>query len=188
MTTRIRDMDDRDLEPMAALMFYMWHDFYSAFMPQSFANERYSTKVCEDRQVQLLVNCKKYPEKYKTLVALNEKGDMLGTCYMAKRDPAKHVAKGFEMPDFDVELHRLFIWPQARGKGLGSLFLHDFMPWFTENDFRSCYAWSFDDNPYNKFYHKRGAHPAKTVKANYGDKKLSVSAFAWDDFTQLFPQ
>ena len=188
MSIRIRDMDDRDLEPMAALMFYMWHNFYSDFMPQSFAEERYSTRVCEERQVQLLINCKKNPEKYKAMVALNEKSELLGACYMAKTDPKKKVAKGFEMPGMDVELHRLFIWPQARGRGLGSLFLYDFVPWFAENNYKSCYAWSFDDNPYNRFYHKRGAQAKKTVKANYGDKQLSVSAFAWDDFVQLFPQ
>lgn len=182
MTFKIRDMDERDLEPMAALMFYMWHDFYGGFMPQTFANERYPAKVCEERQMQLLLNCKKNPEKYKSLVAINEKGELLGNCYVAKYDATKRVAKGFEMPNFDTELHRIFVWPNARGHGLGSAFLKNFLPWFDDNDYKSCFAWSFEDNPYNRFYPKQGAMPHKTVKADYTGKKLSVTAYAWMDF------
>lgn len=187
MPYRIRPMDDRDLEPMAALQFYMWHDFYSSFMPQKFAEERYPMKVLEERQVNLLVNTKKYPDKYQALVAISNTGELLGTCYIAKTGakPAR-VDKISDLPGYDTELHRLYIWPKARGQGLGTNFLYNFIPWFEEHGYKSCFAWSFDDNPYNVFYDKRGAEPVKKVKADYAGQKLSVTAYGWANFLEPF--
>lgn len=186
MSIKIRPMDERDLEPCAALSFYMWHDFYGSFMPQKFADERYPLKVCEEKQMRLLLNCKKNPEKFKAMVALNEKGELLGTCYIAKSGDNPRVTNVSDLPNFDTELHRLYIWPQARSQGLGTKFLKEFLPWFEENNYKSCFAWSFNENPCNFFYDKRGAKIHKTIQADYGGKKLSVTAYAWDNFVDTF--
>jgi len=186
MTFRIRQLEEHDLHAMAALHFYMWHDFYGSFMPQTFVNEYFALKKCEDKQFRLLKNCQEHPDKYKALVAVNEKNELLGTCYIAKSGGKPRVNNLSDLPNFDTELHRLYTWPAARGKGLGTEFLRRFVPWFQQNDYKSCFAWSFDENPYNVFYNKRGAEPYKTVQADYAGKKLSVTAFAWHDFVDTF--
>lgn len=181
----IRVMQQQDILPTAALMRHVWHHDYALFMNGAYADKRYDEKKSIEKQTATLIRSMESPDQHRAVVALDDAGDIAGFCYISINTPAHNIGE-FIVEGFDCELQRFYLWPAARGKGTGRAMLRDFLPWFAAGAYKSCFAWSFDQNPSSGFYSAHGATGAKQVTYDYDGRQIGVTAFGWLDFAAVF--
>ena len=172
----IRTPEEADLEDLAELHFYMWNKFYD-FLPLAYSQQHYSMANCRNLQRQLLENCSQAPHQHKAWIARDCQNNLAGLCYVGKN---KIHHYDLDIEGVDAELHRLYILPSCRGHGLGETFFTLAIEWAKENSLTTMFAWSFDRNPYRRFYLKRDVQIIKQMSRNYAGTSFDLTAYGWN--------
>jgi ribosomal protein S18 acetylase RimI-like enzyme len=171
----IRAPEKQDIDALAALHFYMWNEFYKAYLPQSYSKQFYTLPQCIDIQHEMLEKCRDNPhEHFARILMIDDKLAAIG--YIARQTDFSH---DLAVPGFDTEFERIYIWPEYRGRGFGSEMMSMGMEWLKENDYKSAFLWAFDLNPYARFYPKHGATIAKRMTRDYVGTPLDLTAYGW---------
>jgi GNAT superfamily N-acetyltransferase len=169
----IRPPDEKDIETLAELHFYIWHEFYKDIVPKAYADKHFSMEKCLKLQKEIIEATKKIPTKHAIWIAEDtDTHQVAGICYVS---PNESAGKYPEIAGFEMEIQRLYIWPQYRGKGLGSRLFELSREWLEKNHYQSTCIWIFDDNPYNQFYRKYGATPANNFLHDFEGKDVALT-------------
>lgn len=166
---------ENDLEDLAQLHFYMWNEFYKEFLPDAYSQKEYPIEKCRKIQKKLLESCQN-PQTDKAFIARDQDNKIAGICYVGQNRIHNY---DLDIEGIDTELHRLYIWPEYRSRGLGQNFLMLAKKWLEENHFQTMFAWSFDLNPYHRFHLKHNAFIVKQMPRDYAGTILNLTAYGW---------
>lgn len=178
-----RTPQEKDIQDLADLHFYMWNEFYADFLPKKYSLLHYPLETCLEIQRELIQNLQKSPHDHHAMIARDANGKLAALCYIGRNIPYGY---DLDIPKIDMELHRLYVWPKYRGQSLGSKLLSDAAKWAKENHYKSIFAWTFDLNPYIRFYENKQAKIFKQMPRDYEGTSLNLTALGWDDFSANF--
>lgn len=172
----IRDINNTDIAALTDLHFYMWNDFYADFLPREYSEVTYHHDYCRSLQEKLVHNCTAVLDDHAAWVAVDAAGKIQALCYVGR-----HMRDGSDLhvEGADAELNRLYLWPQARGQGLGTALLKKAQGWCQTRGMKTLFAWSFDLNPYARFYPKHAATPLRQIMRPYAGQPLALTAWGW---------
>jgi GNAT superfamily N-acetyltransferase len=183
-TALIRPFAEKDIEPAARLHHYIWNDYYSTHIPAAYAGHSYSMAKCLEKYRALFSAASASPAAHHVMVAEMPAGDMAAVCTLSKNSGSEGDALGID--GYDTELDTIYLYPLARGQGLGRRMLAAAVPWFKAYGYSSAFAWSLDFNPASAFYIKNDALPFTTIEYNYAGTVLPVTAYGWISFPHSF--
>lgn len=169
----IRSPEEKDIEALAELHFYMWNDFYKHCLPVEYSQKSYTLDQCRQKQLQMLEGIKDTDKEF-ALVAIDKKTDKLAAvCYINQNTPS---GSDLYIPGFELELQRLYVWPEYRHKNLGGFLSYAVKKWAKQHHYYSAFWWAIDQNPYG-FIHGKRAKIVKQMQRDYAGTMLNLTAY-----------
>ena len=174
----IRPPEEKDIEALAALHFYMWNEFYKDYVPVEYSKATYTIEQCREHQHKMLQEIAS-TDKALALVAIDaENGNLAGLCYINQNDrPPDH---DLYIPDFELELQRLYIWPEYRDNHVAGRLFQSVLRWAKQHRYYSVFWWVLDLNAFSHIHGKRGAKVVKQMPRDYTGTILNLTAYGME--------
>ena len=105
--------------------------------------------------------------------------DLCGLVYLAKPEPTDSL---WHVPNCNIELSRLYLYPQYRGQGIAAQFWDNMKNYCQENDKKAIALWSFQDNLVaNKFYQAKQGQILLNCTRDYVGTDVALNIWHWPD-------
>lgn len=170
----LRPPEEKDIEALARLHFYMWNEFYKDYVPVEYSRQHYTLEQCRESQRKMLADIAML-DRAMALVAIdNRNGEVAAIGYINKNKEI--IENDLHIPGFDLELQRLYIWPQYRDHHLAGKLCKAALNWARKHGYRSVYWWVLDRNPFSHIHKKRG-RVVKQMPRDYTGTILDLTAY-----------
>ena len=83
------------------------------------------------------------------------------------------------------ELYAIYILPEYKGQGIGSLLMGSLVNDLKEKGINSLLVWVLEDNRSRGFYEKMGGQAVARKTIKISGKELIEVAYGWEDFGQM---
>lgn len=173
---KIRPAIPGDEEGIACLHTHSWQSTYQGIIP----DKALKSITVEDRRqhwYEALLEIERNPEQ-KVVFVIEDEGKIIG--FISGGAARTDKLKNKEV--FDAELYALYVENAYQGKGIGCDLFDTLMKWFVMHGYRHMFLWEFAENPYTRFYLKKGG---EVGTEEYINKSLGVPLkiinFVWHD-------
>jgi Acetyltransferases len=98
------------------------------------------------------------------------------------------IAGSLEHSDslFEGEILSFYIIKEYQGKGIGKLLLRTMFHRFVNENVKSIFLWTLQENPSRLFYEKMGDNMIKKRIINRGGKDLVQVSYEWNNISNYF--
>lgn len=173
----IRPPEEKDIEALARLCFYMWNEFYKDYVPVEYSKKYYTLEQCRQYQKEMLQAIAS-PDKALAMVAIDTENDNLaGLCYINQNDQIDD--NDLYVPGYELELQHLYIWPEYRDNHIAGKLFYNILTWAKKHRYFSLYWWVLDLNPFVKIHGKRG-RIVKQMPRDYTGTTLNLTAYGME--------
>jgi GNAT superfamily N-acetyltransferase len=177
MNLFLRPPEKQDIEALTQLHFYMWNDFYKHCLPVTYSLENYTINQCRQKQLDMFEGLKDTEKEFALVAIDKDNGKLAAICYVNQNDrPPEH---DLYIPGYELELQRLYIWPEYRHKNLGGKLAYALHKWAQERHYYSAFWWAIDQNEYS-FIHGKRAKTIKQMERDYSGTILNLTAYGME--------